>query len=168
MTQTTIKAVIRNPQENARNYSNEKELVSHWSVIGKIKGELREVVTVKCYMGRSTNASTVYASLWVHVAGFYCSGKGSAGGYGYHKESAAVGEAIASAGIELYGKACGIPQYDYNEKRAYTEEEQKAMLRKAMKERCHINGVGDSAIEDAIKAIAKAAGAKGKLLVIRG
>ena len=31
----------------------------------------------------------------------YCSGHGKAGGYGYHKESAALQEAIESAGIKL-------------------------------------------------------------------
>ena len=136
-----MEAIIRTQLQNGYNYSNEKELVSSWSVVGKIKEELREIVTVRCYMGRSRNASKVYAAIWVNGAGIYTSGKGSAGGYGYHKISTAVGRAIESAGIELYDNPYGVQQY--------------------------IDGVGDKAIEEAIMAIAKAAGAKGELLVIR-
>lgn len=167
MTQATIKAIIRTQQKNGSDYSNKKELVSSWSVVGTINGELREIVTVRCYMGRSRNSSTVYASIWVNGDDIHTSGKGCAGGYGYNKHSAAVGEAIKSAGIELYGNPYGVQQYNYEEKRAYTEEEQKNMLKETMKSRCYINGVGDKAIEEAIKAIAKAAGAKGELLIIR-
>jgi hypothetical protein len=96
-----MQAIITNQVSNAINYGNKKEMVSAYSAVGVINGELREVVTVRCYMGRSSSASVVYASIWVHTPNGYTGGKGKAGGYGYCKESAAIGEAITSAGIEL-------------------------------------------------------------------
>jgi len=97
-----IKAQIVKKAENARRPDN-KELVSAYSLVVRMpSGELREVITVKCYMGRSASASVVHAVLWVKCAdGHWTSGSGSAGGWGYHKESAAIASAISSAGIEL-------------------------------------------------------------------
>lgn len=68
------------------------------------------------------------------------SGHGKAGGYGYHKESAAIAKALDSAGVELYGTA-----YTGREDVDYTK-------------RCYINGVGQSAVKGALFAIAHALG----------
>lgn len=97
-----IKAQIVKKAENAKRPDN-KELVSAFSLVVRLpSGELHEVITVKCYMGHSASASVVHAVLWVRCAdGVWTSGSGSAGGYGYHKESAAIADAIKSAGIEL-------------------------------------------------------------------
>lgn len=97
-----IKATIVKKAENAKRLDN-KELVSAYSLIARLpSGELREVITARCYMGRSASASVVHAVLWVRCAdGEWTSGSGSAGGYGYHKESAALADAVRSAGIEL-------------------------------------------------------------------
>lgn len=160
-----LKAKLVKPQRNAKNYSREKELVEAWSIVGKVKGELKEIVTCRAYMGRSASASVVYVSLWVY--GLDCSGSGIAGGYGYHKVSAAVGSAISSAGIELFGDVYDGNRYNYDLKRAYTTEELAAINKKAMKSRAYINGVGDSAIEAALLAIARLAGGRGKLTIVR-
>lgn len=161
-----MKAVFAKPAQNGRNYSSEKELVGAYTVLGKINGEMREIVTARAYMGRSRSASTVYASIWVHV-GECPSGHGSAGGYGYHKESAAFQDAISSAGIELYGSVYGEPdRWNYAEKREYSEKERAAMKRAADKKRACISGVGESAMRAAFEAIARAAGAKGKLIFV--
>jgi hypothetical protein len=123
-----ITAKIGNRESNGKNLYGKKEQVSAWIAVDLspgVKDYRREVVTVRCYMGRSRNASRVYASIWVHHGDDTTSGHGYADGYGYHKESAAVDEAIRSAGIELSR---------------------------------FIDGVGDSAIESAVKAIALAAG----------
>ena len=86
---------------NARQ-PNKKELVRALSLVVVKKSEIQEVVTIRCYMGRSSSASVVYACIWVRVnGGRYTSGRGQAGGYGYHKISAAIGDAITSAGIKL-------------------------------------------------------------------
>lgn len=122
-------------QENARNMGGDKETVSRYVVVGiNGKGEITKGVDCRVYMGRSRNASTVYASIWVHSSGVWPSGHGNAGGYGYHKESAAIDEAIRSAGITLYGDVYG------------REETQK---------KAYINGVGDSAVREALLAIGR-------------
>jgi hypothetical protein len=97
-----IKAQIVKKAENAKRPDN-KELVSAYSLVVRLpSGEMRDVVTVKCYMGRSASASVIHAVMWVKCAdGHWTSGSGSAGGRGYHKESVAIASAISSAGIEL-------------------------------------------------------------------
>lgn len=84
---------------NGRNHSREKEIVAAYILISGNQ-ELGRAV---CYMGKSRVASVVYASVWVRVKalGDTISGRGHAGGYGYHKASAAIGSAIESAGITL-------------------------------------------------------------------
>lgn len=140
---------------NAKNFSQEKELVSRYLVIDK-KTE-KVVVDCRCYMGRSSNSSQVYAAIWVNsivslcdnAGGFatYTSGRGTAGGYGYHKESAAIDDAISSAGFTLFGNASG-----YGDKPDF-------------KKICHIDGVGESAIRSALLAITYACGSKDVIFV---
>lgn len=162
-----MKAIIKSQVSNAYNYSGQKEIVSKYVVIGKIRGEIREIVDARAYMGRSRSASTVYASIWVHGDNIYTSGRGQAGGYGYHKESAAIGSAISSAEIELYGDVYDDSmRWNYAEKRENTPAEIAKLKRAAAKRRTHIGGVGDSAIKSALLAIAKAAGGRGKLTIV--
>lgn len=133
---------------NAVNYSGEKETVSALHVVGCSGGELRTIVTARFYMGRSRTASTVYCALWVDGPG-YCSGKGTAGGYGYHKESAALASAIKSAGITLTGA-----NYAHSDARI------------DFKKPAYIGGCGDCSMHTALKAIARAAGVRGQLLIV--
>lgn len=142
-------------QSNAKNYSQEKELVSRYLVIDK-KTE-RVIIDCRCHMGRSSNSSQVYAAIWINsikplgddAEGFatYTSGRGNAGGYGYHKKSAAIDAAISSAGFALFGCASG-----YGDKPDF-------------KKVCHIAGVGDSAIKSALLAIAYACGSRDVIFV---
>ena len=127
-----MKATLSDKQNNGKNYSPEKELISSWDVIVNTDDGLKNIATARCYMGRSASASVVYASIWINSPDYHGSGTGKAGGYGYHKISAAISEAIESAGIEL----------DKD-----------------------ITGVGDSAIEDALRAIAQALGFDDCLIV---
>ena len=85
------------------------------------KPDLKPVVEIRLYGTGNSNT----AAIWVHAEPIHTSGTGSAGGYGYHRPSAAAAEAIRNAGIELDGD---------------------------------ISGRGDSAIEEAVKAIAEAVG----------
>ena len=60
------------------------------------------VVTARWHMGRSRSASVVYCTIWVRAKdGRWFSGTGNAGGWGYHKTSAAFGAAVRNAGIGL-------------------------------------------------------------------
>lgn len=149
--QNNMIAKFTKPMQNAKQPQN-KEMTARYLVIDK-ESE-RHIVDCRVYMGRSSSASVVYASIWINfnlanmptvqrIAGEwehgYTTGNGKAGGYGYHKASAAVQDAIASAGIELYGSAYKplIPDFTI---------------------RASISGVGDSAIQSALLAIAFAAG----------
>ena len=191
-----MKAIITKQVENARNMAGEKETISKYIVLAKIKGQTREIVDARVYMGRSRNSSTVYASIWVHGADsagreIYTTGRGAASGYGYHKESAAIASAISSAGIELYGSPYSDENgYFWDEKpnpnwRPFderTKEEQEDRnygwhtprnIREKRKEsardyknRVYFGGCGDSAIKTALMAIAKAAGGSGKLIIV--
>jgi hypothetical protein len=150
MEKLTMKAVFNGKNEsNAINYGGEKERVSSYQVIGKRNGTLSSIVEARFYMGRSSSASVVYCSLWVQGDN-YCSGTGKAGGYGYHKESAALASAINSAGIALFGS-----NYSY-----WGEE------KPDFKKPAHIGGCGCESMRMALRAIARAAGAKGQLLIV--
>ena len=100
-----MKATIKELADNGKNYGHKKELIQTFNVI---TDTLKEIITVRCYMGRSASASVVYASLWITAPDYHGSGKGKAGGYGYHKESAAIAAAIESAGITLDTDISGV------------------------------------------------------------
>lgn len=92
---------------NGRNLSSEKELVHAISVVGAVKGETSELITARFWMGRSRNASRVYCSVWLRD-GEGGAGHGTASGYGYDKKSAALSEALESAGITLSKDISGV------------------------------------------------------------
>ncbi len=95
-------------KHNAKNLGGEKEITDTLNLVAQTSEGLREVVTVRCYMGRSAKASVVYASIWVRAGDYLFSGHGKAGGYGYCKRSAAVDAAIRSAGITLSRSIAGV------------------------------------------------------------
>lgn len=137
-----MKATFTKQSQNARNLDREKERVNKVSVNGIVDGKLRVVCEARFYMARrSDGASPVYCSLWVHGKG-ETSGYGRASGYGYHKESAALQAAIDSAGITLTGD-------NYSRKPTDAADESRA----------RIDGCGSWAMEEAMRAIAVAAGA---------
>ncbi len=119
--------------QNAKNYGRDKETVSTYRVVVRTKTGPVCPVDCRVYMGRSSSASMVYASIWVYSDTVNVSGTGSAGGGGYHKESAAIDEAIKSAGIKLSKS---------------------------------IHGAGESAIREALTAITRALGYRGKLIIV--
>jgi hypothetical protein len=148
-----LKAKFTKTDTGNANYSyDKKELVYSRAAAVAKGGEIHTPVSVKCYMGRSNSASVVYCNVWIHAeakAGYISlSGSGSAGGGGYHKISAAVDEALRSAGVQLYGSP-----YSNREK-------------PNMKHTASISGVGDSAIEAALVAICRALGYRGKVKLV--
>ena len=144
-----MKAIIRTQESNGRNYADTKETILELRVIARRSEhaayeprKLCEVVTARFYMGRSRNASTVYCSVWVHCEGIHTAGHGTAGGWGYHKNSAALSAALTSAGVELWGSPYDKEDEDTNEG-----------------QRAYISGCGDSAMRSALLAVARATGA---------
>jgi hypothetical protein len=141
MIDAPMKAKFSGHHQNGRNLYGQKEQTSSYSVVGIYKGEIVSPVTVRVWMGRSSNASTVYASVWlsgVKDSSFHSSGHGTAGGYGYCKESTAIGEALHSAGITLHRG----------------------------NDRSYIGGVGSYAIRESLEAIAKGLGIRSKIRII--
>ena len=90
--------------DNAKNMNDEKELVQRIVVVDDA-GSKQQIVDCRLYMGRSSNASTVYCSIWAngHINNerVWINGRGKAVGYGYHKPSAAMQSAITAAGFTL-------------------------------------------------------------------
>lgn len=129
------------PKENGK-WQDSKEQVEYYSVVTLKKGrrawagesKFRQPITARVWMSRSRTASKVYAAIWIHGDNISAGGHGSASGYGYHKASAAISEAIRSAGVKLSKD---------------------------------IAGVGESAIEGALKAIAAHLGYS-DVLIVRG
>jgi hypothetical protein len=135
---------------NARNMGRDKETVRTLTALVSSGGEICDPVEARFYMGRSASASVVYCSIWIRGRknnGMWNSGHGSAGGYGYHKESAALQEALDSAGVSLFGPV-------------YYGDRDKRHRRPA-----NIGGVGDSAMRDALVAVTRALGYCGKVRV---
>lgn len=87
---------ISNLKQNLRKNHASKELVKRFLVINDL---LQCTIDARLYMGRAKNSSTVYCDLWIHGNSQYGSGNGQAGGYGYDKQSAALYDAVRSAGI---------------------------------------------------------------------
>lgn len=100
-----MKAIIKtahaeNISNQALNARDKQSLIHQYTVLGIVDGEIRSLVEARVYMSASRRAERMTAILWVHGKN-YASGSGYAGGYGYHKSSAAVGNAIDAAGFEL-------------------------------------------------------------------
>jgi hypothetical protein len=87
----------------ARAHRKEKSFMEQYSGIVIIDGELQEAVTLRLY---GTNARN-YACLWYNDKNAWGSGSGVAGGYGYHRPSAAAAEAFQSAGVQLTNDISG-------------------------------------------------------------
>ncbi len=92
-------------------------------------GRIDPVISLRLYGTGNKN----FACLWVNAEPIHVNGSGSAGGYGYHRPSAAAAEAIANAGFKL----------DQD-----------------------ISGVGESAMQEALLAIAKAVKVKRPALIL--
>jgi hypothetical protein len=65
---------------------------------------IRTVINCRLY----ATEYRVYCCIWVHVDGPGIGGSGFAGGWGYHKASVAVSEAITAAGYTLTRNIAGV------------------------------------------------------------
>ena len=87
-----------------RQNRKEKHFVCEFAVLAPDKEQtaregsyLSRPITARIY---ATNAMH-YACVWIGTGKFYSSGGGKAGGYGYHRASAALQNALDDAGIKL-------------------------------------------------------------------
>ena len=107
--------------DKTHKYRKEKGFYRQITMIDSRDGSA--IVTARFYWPGRDGASRCYACIWINGDSVYGHAGGYAGGYGYHKESAALSDAIGRAGVTL------------------TEG---------------IAGRGDSAMRDALQAIARA------------
>lgn len=95
----TVKSFEAQQKMNTTIREREEKNIQHgYKAIGISKdGKLWELVDLR--IGQT--ATTAYACVWLHVAGYgtYAHGSGKAGGYGYHRSSAAAESAFRSAGM---------------------------------------------------------------------
>ena len=145
-----LKARFTTENDNGKNNGQKMETISTYKVIDK-KTE-HEIILIRVYIGRSRNAETVKASVWIDgikenkrpsdwSQWGSISGHGSAGGWGYCKESTAVCDAFASAGVQFFGSLSS-----YMDKKP------------DMKKQVYFGGYGTSFIKTACLAVANAAG----------
>ena len=78
-------------------YRDKQTAHAHAAIVKDKAGRMLELIKVEFY----GTGSTSYCNLWIKHADDWRTGSGKAGGYGYHKPSAALAEAIADAGIKL-------------------------------------------------------------------
>jgi hypothetical protein len=142
--------ILKAGQFNALQPKN-KEIVNTLRVCAVVKGEIQEVITARFYMSRASSASVVYCCLWIDSV---ASGRGQAGGYGYHKESAALQAAIASAGVELYGTPY-LGGRQKTEERYNCETKKMETVKLDYEQRTYIGGCGDESMRSALIDIAR-------------
>lgn len=157
-TRPTVRATFKaGPHENAKVPTSPMVgagslIARHRNEAGKL--EMVEAVTVRTFYSASGNGmQPVRACVWIRAPrgsdnGQWHSGRGSAGGCGYHKESAAIAEAVSSAGVELYGRPSRYGRAEPGD----------------TKRRLDFGGTGSSGYEEIFSAIAKARGFVGPFL----
>lgn len=93
------------PKDAFRSYCR-KENKPHeeLAVIATVNGKYETPVMLRCYF----TDTRVYSVLWIRSNERYATGTGWAGGYGYHKASAAAQEAIERAGFKMERRIDGV------------------------------------------------------------
>ena len=93
-----MQAVILTKKEKFNtNHRKEKYFSKAYIGVAVVGGDIREVVDLRLY----ETPRRTYACIWLFGKMVYRNGSGYAGGYGYHLASAAAGQAIENAGIQL-------------------------------------------------------------------
>jgi hypothetical protein len=102
-----MKVISITPKDGINAKSHRKENRGFNAEYSLITKDFKNPITLRTYW---TGGATHYACLWINTDKIHCSGSGSAGGGGYDKESAAIAEAIQTAGITLSGNIGGRGQ----------------------------------------------------------
>jgi len=100
-TDPRLKVTLGDGVSNAKNLHGTKETIETHTLVCIYKGEIKQPVSARFYMGRSNSASVVYCSIWVGSREYHTSGHGQAGGYGYCKKRAALYWACKDANLEF-------------------------------------------------------------------
>ena len=92
----TYRYGIKESKKTTTGSIRSREIICGYKALEKSSG--RERIDVRVYIGRSSNASTHYAIVWLHGEASY-HGIGTAGGYGYDKRGASISHALADLGV---------------------------------------------------------------------
>ena len=144
-----LRATLIAPNPKREAFQPDQPMTRAISLVGTHNGQLKELICLRIYQG---TGATVKANVWLQVAfpgeNFWRTGRGSAGGYGYCKHSAAIDEALTNAGIQLWGSPYASHRtVDY-------------------KKKASISGIGTSGIEAALLAVGKLIKPRGKFLIV--
>jgi hypothetical protein len=144
---STVRATLETPNAKKPAITPTQPMIGAGTLVVVLPdGTMAEAVTVRTYMSASRSASVVKACVWIRPAdraSDRLTGRGDASGYGYHKESAAIAEAVRNAGVRLYGSP-------YHSREPVD-----------MDQPFDFGGTGSSRYSDIFKAIARAAGYEG-------
>lgn len=87
---------------NACNFQGDKDLLASYTVVAKTKKGFSEPITARVWRSYNADgAAPLYAAVWISSEDFQLSGAGKAIGYGYHKASTAIADALQTAGVIL-------------------------------------------------------------------
>lgn len=127
--------------QNARNMDGDKELIQQYTLVGFWRDDDRpamntivQPVRVKWWMSRSRNATRVYCSIWVNVPQFHQAKRTPVTYFGGHGFAGGCGYDKKSAALAAAIDSAGIKLSQ------------------------DIDGRGDSAVREAIRAIGDACG----------
>jgi hypothetical protein len=94
-----MKATFNTKNTNAHSIGTNRKEKHFYKQFTAINKDLNAVIELRLYATQSTH----YCCMWLHDRkhNIHVSGGGKAGGYGYHRASAAAENAINAAGISL-------------------------------------------------------------------
>ena len=97
----TVKVDVSGLKEHDKvaSYRKEKGFYRQVAMIDSRDGS--EIVMARFYWPGRDGGASCYACVWIRGDESFGRGGGKAGGYGYHKESAALEEALKRAGVKL-------------------------------------------------------------------
>lgn len=105
-----MKAILSGENNDINsNHRKEHNYSDSYLLLHMYKGEIKQAATVNFYY----TTSRCYCCLWIHARrdnepGYYTGGSDFAGGYGYHKASAAFHGALNNAGIDITKNISGV------------------------------------------------------------
>ena len=100
MQATFTKSDFYNIKESAFKARDNQALLHQYSVIAETENGIRELVIARIYASLRRGANRVTCILWTDGS-HNANASGWASGYGYHRGSAALADAISNAGIKL-------------------------------------------------------------------
>lgn len=106
MQATFTKSDIYAISEAAYKARDNQALLHQYTILAETENGIREIVIARLYASLRRDATRVTCILWTNGS-HNANASGWASGYGYHKGSAALADAISNAGIKLTDNISG-------------------------------------------------------------